>query len=53
MLQCGDLPSFGGGKPRPNPPIRGVKNISIFFSSIPATVSIYKVVDRINYFGEK
>jgi hypothetical protein len=42
-----------GGEALRQPPIRGVKNISIFFSSIPAIVSIYKVVDRITYFGEK
>jgi hypothetical protein len=52
MLQCGD-PLIWGLQARPNPPIRGVKNISIFFSSIPAIVSIYRVVDRITYFGEK
>jgi len=53
MLQCGDLPQKEGSDARRQPPIGGVKNISIFFSSIPAIVSIYRVVDRITYFGEK
>jgi len=47
------LPPSEGDEALPAPPIGGVKNISIFFSSIPARVSIYRVVDRITYSGEK